>query len=105
MRILRIWTWMICASLAACTTPPEIKQALAAPGADFKILASPWTAPPPPGPRMVGVDPALLVAGAAAAGLIGYAIGDHHHHHYYGGPVYYRPVPYGGYYGPRHYYR
>ena len=30
MRILRICTWMICASLAACTTPPEIKQALAA---------------------------------------------------------------------------
>ena len=60
---------------------------------------------PPSGPRMVGVDPALLVAGAAAAGLIGYAIGHHHHDHYYGGPVYYRPVPYGGYYGPRHYYR
>ena len=30
MRMLRICTWMICASLAACTTPPEIKQALAA---------------------------------------------------------------------------
>lgn len=52
----------------------------------------------PPGPRMVGVDPALLVAGAAAAGLIGYAIGQHHHH-------YYGPGPYGGYYGPRYYYR
>lgn len=60
--------------------------------------------PAPPGPRMVGVDPALLVAGAAAAGLIGYAIGNHHHH-YYDGPGYYRPVPYGGYYGPRHHYR
>lgn len=37
------------------------------------------------------VDPAVAVAGAAAAGLIGYAIAndnnDHHHHH--GG--YYRP--------------
>ena len=30
MRMLRICTWIICASLAACTTPPEIKQALAA---------------------------------------------------------------------------
>lgn len=54
--------------------------------------------PSPAGPRMVGVDPALLFAGAAAAGLIGYAIG-HHHHGYYG------PAPYGGYYGPRYYYR
>lgn len=42
------------------------------------------------------VDPAVAVAGAAAAGLIGYAIAndndDHHHHH--GG--YYRPYR-GGY--------
>lgn len=30
MRMLRICTWMLCALLAACTTPPEIKQALAA---------------------------------------------------------------------------
>ena len=63
-------------------------------------------------PRYAGVDPALVVAGAAAAGLLGYAIGSNHgHHHYYcGGPRYYRPVPYGrvyygggGYYGPRYY--
>ncbi len=36
------------------------------------------------------VDPAVAVAGAAAAGLIGYAIAndnDDHHHHYY------RPYP------------
>lgn len=38
------------------------------------------------------VDPAVAVAGAAAAGLVGYAIANdndnyHHHHH-------------GGYYGP-----
>lgn len=56
------------------------------------------------------VDPALAVAGVAAAGLIGYAAADnnnHHHHHggyynrgYYGGG--YR----GGYYrGGRQYYR
>lgn len=30
MRMLQICTWMICAVLAACTTPPEIKQALVA---------------------------------------------------------------------------
>ena len=29
MRMLRICSWLICALLAACTTPPEIKQALA----------------------------------------------------------------------------
>jgi homoserine acetyltransferase len=40
------------------------------------------------------VDPAVAVAGAAAAGLVGYAIAndnDDHHHHYHGG--YYRPYP------------
>ena len=46
------------------------------------------------------VDPAVAVAGVAAAGLIGYALandnGGHHHHrgHYYG---------HGGYYGRRCY--
>ena len=30
MRMLRICSWLICALLAACTTPPEIKQALVA---------------------------------------------------------------------------
>ena len=44
------------------------------------------------------VDPAVAVAGAAAAGLVGYAIADgghhHHHHSYYGGGYYHR----GGYY-------
>ena len=30
MRMLRICSWLMCASLAACTTPPEIKQALVA---------------------------------------------------------------------------
>ncbi len=30
MRMLRIVSWLILASLAACTTPPEIKQALVA---------------------------------------------------------------------------
>ena len=41
------------------------------------------------------VDPGVAVAGAAAAGLIGYAIAndndDHRHHHHHRG--YYRPPP------------
>jgi hypothetical protein len=53
-------------------------------------------------PRYVGVDPALAVAGVAAAGLLGYAIGHNrghgHYDHGYYGPAYYRPVAY-GYYG------
>jgi hypothetical protein len=57
----------------------------------------------PPRPRYAGVDPGLVVAGVAAAGLVGYAIGNNHGYpqNYYG-PGYYRPVPY-GYYGPRYY--
>ena len=38
------------------------------------------------------VDPAVAIAGAAAAGLVGYAIandnGGHHNHHYHGGGYY-----------------
>ena len=53
----------------------------------------------PPPPRYAGVDPGLVVAGVAAAGLLGYAIGNNHHSYY--GPGYYRPVYYGrGYYAP-----
>ena len=39
------------------------------------------------------VDPVVAVAGAAAVGLIGYAIANdnNHHHNYYGGGGYYRP--------------
>lgn len=45
------------------------------------------------------VDPGVAVAGVAAAGLIGYALGQdngHHHHHYSGGYHYrpYRPYCY-----------
>jgi hypothetical protein len=51
------------------------------------------------------VDPAVAVAGAAAAGLVGYAIADgghHHHHHGYYGPRYYGGGYYrGGYYRHR----
>ncbi len=51
------------------------------------------------------VDPAVAVAGAAAAGLVGYAIADgghHHHHHGYYGPRYYRGGYHrGGYYRHR----
>lgn len=50
------------------------------------------------------VDPGAAVAGAAAAGIIGYALAndndDHHHHHhgYYRGGRHYS----GGYYGGHH---
>lgn len=52
------------------------------------------------------VDPGTAVAGAAAAGILGYAIGnnnnnDHHHYHRSGGYYGSRPY-YGG--GPRGYY-
>ena len=51
----------------------------------------------------MGVDTGLLIAGAAAAGLLGYALG--HHHNYYGPAPYWGPTYYGrGYYG-RGYYR
>lgn len=49
-------------------------------------------------PAHYGVDPGVVIAGAAALGLIGYAIGSHHDHDYYGG--YYAPVPY--HYGHGH---
>lgn len=46
------------------------------------------------GRPMQTVDPGMAVAGAAAAGVLGYALADnrssHHHHHH------------GGYYGPRY---
>ncbi len=61
--------------------------------------------PAPPGPPVrYAVDPGLAIAGVAAAGILGYAIGNHHDYHdHYSGPGYYRPAPYGrGYYGPRY---
>jgi hypothetical protein len=55
-------------------------------------------------PARYGVDPGVVIAGAAAVGLLGYAIGSHHHHGYYGGYGYYPGPYYGhGYYGPRCY--
>jgi hypothetical protein len=56
----------------------------------------PAPVPQEPAPARYGVDPGVVIAGAAAVGLLGYALGSHHHHGYYGG--YYAPVPYG--YGP-----
>ena len=57
-------------------------------------------------PPRYGVDPALVVAGVAAAGILGYAIGNNHgycHGPYYG-RGYYRPVYYGrGYYAQPYY--
>jgi hypothetical protein len=52
------------------------------------------------------VDPALAVAGVAAAGIAGYAIGESQNNHYYYGGGYYRPRPYYGraYCRPRYHY-
>ena len=57
------------------------------------------------------VDPGMAVAGAAAAGLVGYAIASNNHYYYPGGYYYggwYHPHPYypyyrGGYYAPHGY--
>ena len=60
----------------------------------------------PQRPAYRGVDPGLVVAGAVAAGVLGYAIGNHHSYpgYAYYGPRYYRPVAYGrAYCGPRYY--
>ena len=63
--------------------------------------------PQEPAPARYGVDPGVVIAGAAAVGLLGYAIGSHHNHGYYGGYGYYAPGPYHyghGYgYGPHCY--
>ena len=48
------------------------------------------------------VDPGLALAGVAAAGIVGYAIGENNHHY---SNSYHRPYPYygGGGYGYRGY--
>lgn len=52
------------------------------------------------------VDPAVAVAGAAAAGLVGYAIAnDNDHHRHYRGGYYHRRNYYGGGYYRSGYYR
>jgi hypothetical protein len=65
--------------------------------------AVPLGSDPQPRSRYV-VDPGLAVAGIAAAGVLGYAIGtnrSHHHHHYDHGPHHVRPYPH----GPGHHHR
>lgn len=67
-------------------------------GQDAKGYAVPQESYPAQQPRPAGVDPGLAIAGAAAAGLLGYAIGNNQGNRYYHGGGYYRPVPYyGGY--------
>ncbi len=79
----RLWRWMALAgavgSMSSCMTTYDAN-----------------------GRPVQSVDPAVSVAGAAAAGLVGYAIAndnDHHHrrdgHYYRRPPYYYRG---GGYY-------
>jgi len=68
---------------------------------DAKGYEVPGPQQPAPAPNgygyRSGVDPGWAIAGAAAAGLLGYAIG--HNHHSYGPGYYYGPVPYGYGYG------
>ncbi len=82
--------------------PPDHSSAYRQDSKGYAVEQAPVA---PPQPRYVGVDPGLAIAGVAAAGLLGYAIGDHRHHDYYHGPgYYYRPVPYRrGYCGPGYY--
>jgi hypothetical protein len=73
---------------------------------DSKGYAVPQEPMPQRQPGYVGVDPGLAIAGMAAAGLLGYAIGNNHgyHNHGYYGGGYRRPGPYRrGHYAPRHY--
>jgi hypothetical protein len=72
---------------------------------DAKGYEVPYGEPAPQAPPVrYGVDPGVVIAGAAAVGLLGYAIGSHHHHGYYGGYGYYAPFRHGhGYYGPHCY--
>lgn len=63
-------------------------------------------APEPVQPQQAqhyGVDPALAVAGVAAAGVIGYALGNHYNHPYYNHPYYYGPAYYPVPRGPIYY--
>ena len=62
-------------------------------------------APPQQSPRYSGVDPGLAIAGVAAAGVLGYAIGNGHGHYHrpHYGPYFYRPVFYRPAYGRGHY--
>lgn len=93
------------ATAVGCTAypPPPPQQAYT----DAKGYEVPRGPAPAYGAQPMGVDPGLAVAGAAAAGLLGYALGNNNHNHYYHGPYYgpryYGPVPYRrGYYGPRY---
>ena len=72
---------------------------------DAKGYSVPQEPIPQQSPGYLGVDPGLANAGVAAAGLLGYAIGNNHgYHHSYYGPGCYRPAYYGcGYYTPRCY--
>jgi hypothetical protein len=90
------------ASLASCypVYPRGNSSAYNTDSKGYEVASEPVRQPP-----RYAVDPGLAIAGVAAAGLLGYAIGNNHgyHNHYYGPPVYYRPAPYGrAYYGRRY---
>lgn len=83
---------------------PSQYQAASYNGESKDGMAYENTGAPPP-PQSTGryvVDPAIAIAGVAAAGLLGYAIGNNHNHGHYYGPGYYGPRYYGPAY-PRYY--
>jgi hypothetical protein len=69
---------------------PTLVAVLLATGASMSCMTTYDSA----GRPVQSVDPGVAIAGAAAAGLVGYAIAndnDHRHNYYGGGGGYYRP--------------
>ncbi len=119
--------WIAAALSAACIAssagcypayaPLNDRSDASAYGQDSKGYTVPQEPAPPQAPQYAGVDPGVVVAGAATVGLLGYAVGNHHGYYYrpaYGpryigrpfyGPRFYRPVFYRRGYVGRRYYR
>ncbi len=108
--------WTVAGLAAACVVssvgcypvyPPGSYQSAYQQDSKDSLPQEQQPAPGPAGPPVrYGVDPALAIAGVAAAGILGYAIANNHGHHgHYYGPGYYQPTPYygRGYYRPRYY--
>ncbi|WP_052574013.1 hypothetical protein [Haloferula sp. BvORR071] len=101
----------LCASSIGCYSaayPRSYQSAPAYTDAKGYQVPGPEQPAPPQAPPYgygyrSGVDPGLAIAGVAAAGLLGYALG-HNHHSYYGPGYYYGPVPYRYGYGYRGHY-
>ncbi len=86
------------ATSVGCYYPPQSQAGSYNGGSKDGMGYESTDAPPPQQTGRYVVDPAVAIAGVAAAGLLGYAIGNNHNHGNYYGGGYYRPV-----YGPRYY--